>query len=256
MLTCSQQLSSMNAAETHMLNNKAILLLALVLAVAPLTSAQNVKITIESRSRGGKSLLGDRAFLHSTIYGEPYTLECVLSHHDCVELLPGDYEIARLMPEEGSYKNCENVDIYRLGADRLKDKPLGEYCLDYMQDYPYRSADVQRKVLLTGRVVDSSGAGIQHATAILYQWNTEISPALVQEVAKFETDGFGEFSGRVPLGKYDLFVLSSFTVPAAQRITVTSQPQKISVRLTEDPDLPREACCDASVPTIEVKPKN
>ncbi len=231
------------------LNTKAILLLAL-LAVAPLVSAQNERITIESSSWGGSYLLGDRAFLHSNIDGEPYALECVLSHTDCTELSPGKYEIDRLIPDEGSYKNCPNVAIYRIGANRLKEKPLGEYCLDYMQDYEYRSPKVQGTAL-TGRVVDIGGAAIPHATVILYQWHTELSPAFLQEVARFETDSFGEFSGHVPLGKYDLFVLSSWTVPAAQRITVTSQPQRITVSVSPDPDLPREGCCDATVPTVD-----
>lgn len=180
----------------------------------------------------------------------------MLSRTDCVWLGPGQYEIARLKPGQGSYQNCSSVNIYRLGADRLKEKPLGEYCLDYMQDYEYRSAEVQRKVLLAGRVTDSGGASIAHATVLVYQWNTEVSPVSVQEVAKFETDGFGEFSGRVPLGKYDLFVLSSFTVPAAQRITVTVEPQRVNILLAYDPDLPREECCGASVPTVDVKPEH
>jgi len=240
-----------------MLKKKGVLLLVL-LAVAPLVSAQNERITIEKSTWGGKYPLGDRAFLDSKIDGEPYVLECELSRTDCAELSPGEYEIARLIPGEGSYKKCpkSNVDIYRVGANRLKEKPLGEYCLDYMQDYEYRSTSAQATALLRGRVVDVAGAGIQHATVILYQWNTELSPALLQEVAKFETDSFGEFSGRVPLGKYDLFVLSNWTVPAAQRIIVTSQPQSISVSLSPDPDLPREACCDASVPSVDVTPEH
>jgi hypothetical protein len=231
-----------------------IFLLAL-LGVVPLLAAQNETITIESRSRGGSYPLGDRAFLHSKIDGEPYDLECVLSHADCVWLSPGQYEIARLILDEGSYKNCSNVDIYRLGANRLKEKPLGEYCLDYMQDYSYKNLP-QRLVLLSGSVVNDLGAGVQHATVILYQWNTEVSPPFAEKIAKFETDGMGEFSGRVPLGKYDLFVLSSFTVPLARRITVTPEPQRISVRLTRDPDMPREACCETGVPTVNVNPEH
>jgi hypothetical protein len=124
---------------------------------------------------------------------------------------------------------------------------------------------------LTGRVVDPSGASIKSATVILYQWNTETFPAVIREVARFGTDSFGEFAARVAPGKYDLLVSSDFSVPSAQRITVTSRPQRVSVRLSYDPDLPREACCDASVPTIpppesncgdacaptiEVKPQN
>lgn len=114
----------------------------------------------------------------------------------------------------------------------------------------------QSAAQLVGRVVDSSGAGVVHATVILYQWNTENHPAVVREAARFDTDSLGEFSGRIAPGKYDLFVSSNFSVPSAQRITVTSQPQRVSVRLSEDLDLPREACCDASVPTVEIKPEH
>jgi hypothetical protein len=238
-----------------MLNKQVTLILAL-LAVAPLMSAQNERITIQKSTWCGQYPLGDRACIDARISGEPYFLDCPLSHTNCTELSPGEYEIARLIPGEGSYKNCPNVDLYRIGANRLKEKPLGEYCFNYMQDYEYRSAEAYPKGLLSGRVVDASGAGIQHATVILYQWNTELSPAFLQEITKFETDSFGEFSARVPLGKYDLFVLSSWTVPAAHRITVTSQPQRISVSLSPDPGLPREACCDASVPTVNDKPEH
>lgn len=113
----------------------------------------------------------------------------------------------------------------------------------------------QTDALLAGRVVDSAGASIQHATVILYQSNTEARPSTVREVTRFDTDSLGEFSGRVAPGKYDVLVVSSFYVPSAQRITVTLHPQRLSLRLSEDPDLPREECCGASVPTIEVKPQ-
>jgi hypothetical protein len=243
----------MNAAAKPCLN-KPVTLLLLALAVAPSMSAQNEKITIEKATRGGKYPLGDRAFLYSKIDGEPYVLECELSHADCAELSPGEYEIARLIRGEGSYQNCPNVDIYRSGANRLKEKPLGEYCFDYMQDYSYKNLPV-RTVQLTGKIMDAAGAGIRHATVILYEWSTEISPAGLQEVARFDTDVHGDFDGRVPLGKYDLFVLSSYTAPAARRITVTPQPQTINIRLPDDPDVAREACCDASVPTVDVTPE-
>src|ERR1700722_18122076 len=105
--------------------NKQVTLVLVLLTVAPLLSAQNDRITIEKSTRGGKYPLGDRAFLYSKIDGEPYALECELSHTNCAELSPGGYEIARLIPGEGSYKNCPNVDIYRVGANRLKEKSLG-----------------------------------------------------------------------------------------------------------------------------------
>ena len=120
-----------------MLNKQVTLILAL-LAVAPLMSAQNERITIEKSTRCGQYPMGDRACFDVKIDGEPYGLHCQLSHTDCIELSPGEYEIARLIPGEGCYKNCPNVDIYRIGANRLKEKPLGEYCFDYMQDYEYR----------------------------------------------------------------------------------------------------------------------
>jgi len=130
-----------------MLNKQVTLLLAL-LAVAPFMSAQNERITIEKSTRCGQYPLGDRACFDAKIDGEPYGLECELSHADCAELPPGEYEIARLIPGEGSHKKCSksNVDLYRVGANRLKEKPLGEYCLDYMQDYEYRPRDKKSSV--------------------------------------------------------------------------------------------------------------
>ena len=116
-----------------MLNKQITLILAL-LAAGPLMSAQGERITIEKATRCGQYPLGDRACFDAKIDGKPYYLDCMLSHTDCTELAPGQYEIARLIPGEGSYKNCPNADIYRIGANRLKEKPLGEYCLSYPQD--------------------------------------------------------------------------------------------------------------------------
>jgi hypothetical protein len=117
-----------------MLKKQVILIFAL-LTLAPLVNGQNEKVIIEKGTRGGgRYPLGERAYLDVKIDGERgYLLVCVLSHADCRELPPGEYEIARLIPGEGSYKDCPNVDIYRVGADRLKEKPLGEYCLDHVQ---------------------------------------------------------------------------------------------------------------------------
>jgi len=91
--------------------------------------AQHETITVKSRSRSGTSAAGDRALLHADLDGQAVVLECVLSHDDCKELPRGEYEIDRLLDGEGSYRNCPNVDIYRMGADRSKEEPLGEYCL-------------------------------------------------------------------------------------------------------------------------------
>ena len=63
----------------------------------------------------------------------------MLSHPDCTELDPGQYEVARLIPDEVFYKSCAVVDIYRTGANRLTEKPLGEYCLEGINDHEYRT---------------------------------------------------------------------------------------------------------------------
>ncbi len=78
--------------------------------------------------------MGDHLYIFADLGKDSVILTCDVSHDDCIALSPGDYEIARLIPGEGSYKDCPNVDIYRIGADRLKEKPLGEYCLEYWQD--------------------------------------------------------------------------------------------------------------------------
>ncbi len=117
------------AAEVTVLRRKIILLLGF-LAIPALLCAQHEMITIKGHSRGSKSSGGDRAFLYGELEGHSVVLQCVLAHADCKELPRGQYEIDRLIVgEEGAYKGCPNVDIYRVGADRSKEEPLGEYCL-------------------------------------------------------------------------------------------------------------------------------
>ncbi len=126
---------------------KTILALLGLVFISPSLFAQNEKIKIKNSSqthddyqnldlyspRVPKYPLGDRVFLDAELGKDSVVLWCAVSHNDCLALNPGDYEIARLIPGEGSYKVCPNVNIYRIGADRLKEKPLGEYCLVYPQ---------------------------------------------------------------------------------------------------------------------------
>jgi hypothetical protein len=105
--------------------NKILVLLGLI-AVGPLLSASE-KITIKSSSRQGKHR--EVVFLEADLAGRSVDLDCLESHADCKEISPGNYELARLIAGEGPYNDCQNVDIYRIGADRLKEKPLGRYCL-------------------------------------------------------------------------------------------------------------------------------
>ena len=106
-----------------------IVVLMALLAVTPPLCAQHETITIMSHSRGGKAGAADRAFLYGELDGHAVVLQCVLSHDDCKELPKGEYNIERLLEGEGSYRDCPNVDLYRLGADSFKEEPLGEYCL-------------------------------------------------------------------------------------------------------------------------------
>lgn len=125
---------------------RTILALLGLVAVSSSLFAQNEKIKIKNSSqthvypnldldslRVVQDLLGDRVFLDADLGEDSVALTCYVSHDDCVALIPGDYEIARLIPGEGSYKGCPNVDVYRICADRLKEKPLGEYCFPYQQ---------------------------------------------------------------------------------------------------------------------------
>ncbi len=104
-------------------------LLVGVLATATALSAQNETITIKRHTRSGKNASRTVALLYGDLDGRPAVLRCVLSHADCKELPPGEYDIERLLDGEGSYDGCPNVDIYHLGADSSQEEPLGEYCL-------------------------------------------------------------------------------------------------------------------------------
>jgi hypothetical protein len=96
-----------------------------LLAISPLLSASE-KITFKSSSKQGNDKI---VLVEADLTGRSVDLTCFESHADCKELAPGDYELARLIAGEGSYNDCQNVDVYRIGADRLKEKPLGRYCL-------------------------------------------------------------------------------------------------------------------------------
>ncbi len=110
------------------LDRKIIVLLGLLL-VPVLLHAQHETITIKSHSRAGKGQPGERVLLYGELGDKSVVLRCVASHSDCKELSQAQYNIERLLDGEGSYPNCPNVDLYRLGADSFQEEPLGEYCL-------------------------------------------------------------------------------------------------------------------------------
>ena len=103
-----------------------------VLAISPAVFAQNEHIKIKNWERGWMTM-GNVVWLHADLGNEAVFLRCDLSNDNCQILVPGNYEVARLIRGEGAYKDCSSVDVYRIGADRLKEKPLGEYCLEYPQ---------------------------------------------------------------------------------------------------------------------------
>ncbi len=127
------------------MQRKTILALLGLVAVSSPLFAQNEKIKIKNGSqtheypnldldslRAVQYLPGDRVVLHADLGKDSTALTCYVSHNDCVALSPGDYEIARLIPGEGSYTGCRNLDIYPICSDRLMDRPFGEYCLRYL----------------------------------------------------------------------------------------------------------------------------
>jgi hypothetical protein len=106
-----------------------IVLLFGLLSIATPLLAQSETITIKRHTRGGKNPPNSLALLYGNMDGRSVVLQCVVSHSDCKELPQGDYSLERLLQGEGSYKNCSNVDIYRLGSGSAQEDPLGEYCL-------------------------------------------------------------------------------------------------------------------------------
>ena len=107
------------------MRSKKIVVLFGLLAISPLLSASE-KITLKSSSKQGN---GKILLLEADLTGRSVDLTCFEPHPDCKELAPGDYELARLAGSEGDYNDCQNVDIYRIGADHLNEKRLGRYCL-------------------------------------------------------------------------------------------------------------------------------
>ena len=108
---------------------RTIVLLCVLTAAPTLLLAQNETIVIKSHSRSSDGPPAKWAFVYGELDGQHVVLQCLLSHDDCKELAKGQYEIDRLLEEQSSYPKCQNVDLFRLGADRSKEEPLGEYCM-------------------------------------------------------------------------------------------------------------------------------
>jgi hypothetical protein len=106
-----------------MMRKKLLVLLGLV-AISPMLSAENHKITIKSSSVQKKVVV----MLKADVEEKSVELECFLSQKSCTTLPPGDYLMVRLT-NGGTYEDCPNVDIFSRVGDPTKDKPLGEYCL-------------------------------------------------------------------------------------------------------------------------------
>jgi hypothetical protein len=106
-----------------MTSKKKLIALFWLIAVLPLFSAEDQKITIKSSSVKGKVLT------HEAVLAEkPVELVCFLSEKSCTMLESGDYLMVRLT-KEAIYQDCPNVDIYSKGGDATKRKLVGEYCL-------------------------------------------------------------------------------------------------------------------------------
>jgi len=120
-------------SKVPMLRRIVLPLVGLVALTTPLL-AQNEALTVKRHSRGGKNRPPELAFLYGDLDGKAVVLQCTLSHADCKELPQGQYNVERLIDGEGSYRNCPNIDVYRLGADSSKEVPLGEYCLRHEEN--------------------------------------------------------------------------------------------------------------------------
>jgi hypothetical protein len=106
-----------------MISKRNLLALFCFIAVLPLSSAENQKITIKGNSVKGTVLMHEAVLVE-----KPVELVCFLSENSYAMLQSGDYLMVRLT-KEAIYQDCPYVDIYGKGADSTKDKPLGEYCL-------------------------------------------------------------------------------------------------------------------------------
>jgi len=109
------------------MDSKKVVAMLAFLAFASLLFAESETITVNSSSRQGKN--GDVVFLEADLNGRAVDLTCLVSHSDCNVLHNGEYEMFRLAGKESTYNDCQNVNIYRINADRAKEKPLGLYCL-------------------------------------------------------------------------------------------------------------------------------
>lgn len=65
--------------------------------------------------------------IEARLDGKAVDLSCLERHADCVIPQPGDYLLVRLHGDQGSYNDCQNVDLFPMDAKQTE--KIGEYCL-------------------------------------------------------------------------------------------------------------------------------
>ncbi len=60
--------------------------------------------------------------------GKTLELQCNEGASFCTAVKPGEYQMVRLPKNRGLY-DCQNVDLFKPGADTTTDERLGQYCL-------------------------------------------------------------------------------------------------------------------------------
>lgn len=60
--------------------------------------------------------------------GKSLELQCNDGASFCTAVKPGDYQMVRLPKNRGLY-DCQNVDLFKSGADTTSDERIGQYCL-------------------------------------------------------------------------------------------------------------------------------
>ncbi len=60
--------------------------------------------------------------------GKTLELQCNEGASFCTAVKPGEYQMVRLPKNRGLY-DCQNVDLFKSGADTTNDDRIGQYCL-------------------------------------------------------------------------------------------------------------------------------
>ena len=102
---------------------KTVIMILVVLIAIPVFGDEKSQVTVKSVEKTNGVVL-----ITLAEKGKSLELQCNDGASFCTAVKAGEYEMVRLPKNRGLY-DCQNVELYKPGAETTPEQRLGQYCL-------------------------------------------------------------------------------------------------------------------------------